>query len=393
MQNEQSVTIAFDPGTSGSKVLISYREEEYPFERVEKYFLINPSVRQLTEQTYKDLLDGASESVGPYSNLVSYIDPTSSDRVYFEVGETASKPGLLNVRDRKFEKLLAKVLAFLGYVVCGELQTNEWVGLNLGILLPFDEYNDRRMLMPWLRQILGGINECPSGGFEFNGVKIKNICLETIDCKPEGYGIYKAYQGERKNVEVAVLVVGHSDSSWLYFNNGTLVLNRSRTFPGTGMHDFIKTIKFTIIDELKAAEVLAKAGADLKPNILASLTQTKSAQEIEHLQQAIKQAKPQYWNDRRSEFRSLDLSELKSILTTGGTANFFAAELNLLFQELFKVRLNWCQTLMRKFMERFKVERKSDLHRFADGFGYYLTLPGVKQDEKKLIEVVGKKNG
>lgn len=386
MQNEQSVTVAFDPGTSGSKVLISYVENEYPFERIEKYFLINPSVRQLTEQTYKDLLEGASESVGLGSNLVSYIDPKNGDRVYFEVGETASRPGLLAVGDRKFEKLLAKVLVFLGYLVCCELKTNEPVGVNLGILLPFDEYDDRRLLAHWLRQILGAIKDELLSGFEFNGVKIKNIYLETIDCKPEGYGIYKAYQGER----VAVLIVGHSDSSWLYFNNGKLVPNRSRTFPGTGMHSFLETLNFPITYELKAAELLAKAGASLKPNILASLTQTKSSQEIGLLQQAIEQAKPQYWIERREQFNSLDVSEVSRIPASGGTANFFAAELDQLFKELFGIRLHWCKSLMLEFFERFKIERKSDLlHRFADCYGYYRTLPGVFRYVMKSVKVVG----
>jgi hypothetical protein len=334
------------------------------------------------------MLDGASESVGLGSNLVSYIEPKNGNRVYWKVGETASKPGLLNVCDRKFEKLLAKVLVFLGYLSRRELQTNEPVGINLGILLPFDEYHDRTLLVSWLQQILGGVDGQLSDSFEFNGVKITNIFLETIDCKPEGYGIYKAYESEGERL--AVLIVGHSDSSWLYFNNGKLVGDRSQTFPGTGMHNFIKTLKFTITSELKAAELLARAGAKLNPKVLAALTQTKSPQEIELLQQAIRQAKPQYWSDRRSEFRSLDVLEIKSILTTGGTANFFATELDRLFREIHNVRLHWCKSLMMEFFERFQIERKSDLlHRFADSYGYYRTLRGVERSEKKSGKVVG----
>ena len=80
-----SFTVAFDAGTSGSKVIVTYRSNEFPFEQVEKYFLIDPSVRLLTEQTYEDKLEYANERKGLSSNLVSYIDPQSDQRLYWEV--------------------------------------------------------------------------------------------------------------------------------------------------------------------------------------------------------------------------------------------------------------------------------------------------------------------
>jgi hypothetical protein len=385
MQNEQEITITLDPGTSGTKVIVQYLKDEFPFERVEKYFLIEPSVRKLTEPTYRNLLDGASESVGLSSNLIFYLDPKDGKKIYYEVGETAARPGLLTVSERKFEKLLAKILAILGYLVSCEIQTTEKVLVNLGLLLPFDEYEDRKLLTPWLKQIIGGMNDESVLGFEFNGTRISNLRLKTLDFKPEGYGIYRSFTGER----VAVLVVGHSDSSWLYFNNGKLIGERSRTFPGTGMHDFMKTLNFPIGYELKTAEYLVKAGKNLNSNVLAHLTQTKSSFEIEVLQQAILEAKSQYWSDRREQFSSLDVSELSQIPTTGGTANFFASELEQLFQELFEVRLHWCKRLMLEFFERFKIERKSDLlHRFADCYGYFKGLPGVNPYVKS-VEITG----
>jgi hypothetical protein len=369
-----TVTVAFDAGTSGSKVIASYEADEYPFERLEKYYLVDPSVRPLTRQTYQNLLAYAADGIGLGSNLVSYVDPKSGERVYWEVGESASRPGLLAVRDRKFEKLLAKVLGFLGYLAHYEIQTREVIELNLGLLLPFDEIEDRRLFARWLRQILGEIEDDAPAGFEFNGIAIANVRLAAIDCKPEGYGIYKAYPSDR----VAVMVIGHSDSSWLYFNNGMLNAKLSRTLPETGMHDFIRTLSFPITHELRAAQLLAQAGSSLKPNVLIELTQTKSDAEIEQLQQAIQGAKAQYWTDRRSQFNSLNVSDARLVTVSGGAANYFAGELNGLFKELFGIRLHWCRTLMLEFFERFGLERKSDLlHRFADCYGYYRTLPGV----------------
>jgi hypothetical protein len=66
-------TVAFDAGTSGSKAIASYRSNEFPFDRVERDFLVDPSVRLLTEPTYQDLLESAREQEGISANLVSDV--------------------------------------------------------------------------------------------------------------------------------------------------------------------------------------------------------------------------------------------------------------------------------------------------------------------------------
>ncbi len=100
-----AANVAFDAGTSGSKVIVSYQADEYPVPQVEKFFLVDPSVRPLTQQTYKDLLDYAADGTGLGSNLVSYIEPKMGGRVYWEAGETAARPGLLSVSDRHRQEL------------------------------------------------------------------------------------------------------------------------------------------------------------------------------------------------------------------------------------------------------------------------------------------------
>lgn len=156
------------------------------------------------------------------------------------------------------------------------------------------------------------------------------------------------------------------------------------------MHDFIRTLNYPITNELRAAQLLSQAGTKLNPTILAELTQTKSDAEIGHLQQAIKEANAQYWVDRRSGFSSLNVSDVRLTTISGGAANYFSSELNELFKELFGVHLHWCKSLMLEFFERFGMKRKSDLlHRFADCYGYYQTLPEIEQYQVKSVEVVG----
>lgn len=309
-------------------------------------------------------------SIGLSSSLVSYIEPTSGERVYWEVGESASKLGQLSVNERKFDTLLVKVLAFLGYLVKSSVKPSEQVKLTLGILLPLDEIGDRALLAKWLRVII-------AQRFSVNGQEINNIDVEKVNCKPEGYGIYKS----APSAKAGILMLGHSDLSWLYFNEGRFVVEKSRTFPGSGMHSFVKSIDFSTGYELSAAEILARAGSKLDPTILAELTQTKSNDELTYLTKAIKSAQPQYWADRVQEFRSLNIKEANTISAAGGAGNYFATELNQLFKENHGVKLNWCKPLGQEFAQNFalKSAEKAKIPLFMDSYGYYKTLVNKEQ--------------
>ena len=361
-----SITVSFDAGTSGSKVIASYPSGECVFND-ENYFLVEPSVRKLTKETYEKSLENVEGGIGLYSSLVSYVDPSSQKEVYWQVGEAASRPGELFVIERKFETIVVKVLAFLGYLVSLSAKKEPVkIGLNLGILLPLDEIGDRKPLADRLRAIIGE-------GFAVNGNEIKNLSIEKMNCKPEGYGIYKS----NPSSGTGILIVGHSDVSWLFFDRGSFVVEESRTFPGSGMHSFIKAIDFPTQYELKTAEIIARAGEELNPEILGELTQTKNSDEIAYLIQSIKAAQPQYWSDRGREFESLNIQLASSISAGGGAANYFATELNRLFKERFGVKLNWCKNLKNEFINHFglKSAGKSIAPLFLDCYGYYKSLP------------------
>ena len=382
----KTITIAFDAGTSGSKIIANYPAAGGCVLNDENYFLVEPTVRGLTEQTYHKELENIDEGIGLSPSLVAYIEPATKEWVYWQVGGEATKPGELSVNDRKFAALVVKVLAFLGYLVNSSSPTSERVGLSLGVLLPLDEIKDRELLANRLRAIIGG-------GFSVNGYVIKNVVVERINCKPEGYGIYKSYP----NPQAGILMVGHSDLSWLYFRQGSLVVSKSRTFPSSGMHSFIKGLDFPIQYELETAQLIAEAGAELNPEVLIGLTQTKREDEIAHLIKAIKSARPQYWKDRTKELESLDINLAGEICAAGGAANYFAKELSQLFKEKFGQKLNWCKSLKGEFIKHFEIKSadKSTVLLFLDCYGYYKTLatPKIKlvtnsgERSRKVLEV------
>ncbi len=180
--------------------------------------------------------------------------------------------------------------------------------------------------------------------------------------------------------------MGHSDNSWLYFDQGLFNSKLSQTFPGEGMHSFLKTIKFPIQDELSTAELIAKAGANLNPKVLVKLTQTKSQDEIAYLTEAIKSALPQYWREKRKELESIDIKKADMVSIAGGAAYYFAGELNQLLKEIYGIRLNWCKSLRTEFSQRFALKSSNRLvPLFLDCFGYYKTLVGLKVVPNSLI--------
>lgn len=379
------IILVYDSGTSGGKAIVSYVPYEFPRARVERYFLIDPSTRPLTQHTYKRAVEDLEPGVSNLGScLLSYVEPETTDCKYMELGETASRRGLLPVSDRKFEKCFAKVLTFIGYLVHVQMRTDEPLELSLGVLLPYDEIQDRYLLAQWLRQTIGSVGE-EAPGFEFNGVPIKNVRIKKLDIKPEGYGIYAA----TAEADAGIFVVGHSDSSFLYFGQGKLNITRTCTFPETGMHDFLRTIDFPIGYELWTAQILSEAGPQLKANKIAQLTQTKSEAEIELARRAISEAKSQYWLERMERFSSLDVSGLDRVYISGGAAQYFSTELKHMSQQIFKVRLNWCGQLMMEFCDRFSLKQTLPVvYRFADPYGYYRTLPGIERFESKNIEAI-----
>lgn len=378
----KTLTIVFDGGTSSSKVIAAYpaHDSKSVFED-EGYYLIDSGVRQLTKQTYNDKLSHLDKNIALNGSLVSFEDPKSEQMVYWEIGESVSRKGLLFVSDRKFETLIVKLLAFIGYL-SQNYSSKETIELNLGILLPLDEIEDRQTLGKWLRQIIS------EPGFRVNGRSFGNISINKINVKPEGYGIYKNSQAQR----VGVLMLGHSDCSWLIFSNGSWLKDFSRTLPGAGMHDLIENLRFPVSRELKMAKIINEAGEECNPEVLIELTQTKTQDEIEQLVKAVRSARLQYWSDRTRDLNSLRVNLASSVCVAGGAAYYFSKEIKNLFKER-KIKIDWGKSLKKEFCHRFEIKTSDKTaNLFLDCYGYFKFITEVRKVvptvEKPLLKVI-----
>lgn len=370
----KEIIVAFDGGTSCSKVVASYPSPKDAFAN-DEFFSINSGIRQLTKKTYESLSRNClGKSIGLNKSLVSFIDPKGK-LVYWEIGENTSRLGLLNnIKERKFEGLIVKLLAFIGYLVNKSKSYDETLALKLGILLPLDEIEDRQLLANWLREIIN------HKGFSVNGTKIDRVSLEKIDIKPEGFGLYKNSGSVLQNT--GVLMMGHGDCSWLYFGDGYFYEECSRTLPSTGMHELLSNLKFPIQEELVAARAIALAGKECVRSYLGELVQTKSDEEYAQLVEAIVVAREQYWQDRQKDFESLNISWVDSVVVGGGAAYYFSDELKSLFKEKHGLKIDWNKNLKRNFCDRFALKSSNKIaNLFLDCYGYFQTLSEIPQVE------------
>jgi hypothetical protein len=321
--------------------------------------------------TYEKAVKRENTNISVSHGLVSFVHPGTQTMVYYEIGNTIIEKGLVNVNERKFESLVVKILGFIGYLVNRtELPISD-LELEIGILLPLDEINDMQSLGKWVREIV------ENQGFKINNRTIK-VKISRLNFKPEGYGISRVYTDKN----IGVLMFGHSDYSWLYFENKNLHGNKSITFPGSGMHDLVSQLEFTIIQEISAAKIIAEAGIECDREKLLKLTQSKTEDELNQLIEAIKSYLPQYWAERTLEMDSLNIRDAEIILVAGGAAQYLAPIIKKLFKEKYKVKLDWCKNLRKEFSDRFDV-KVSDIATplFLDCFGYYKFLkdsPSVK---------------
>lgn len=373
----QEATIVFDGGTSNSKIIASFPDNN-SVSNEENHYLVSPWIRQIDKESYQELLEEKIEEETQISlndSLISFIDPKTSKMVYWQISTAIARKGVLFLEDRKFENLMVKVLAFMGYLAKNHYREIE---INLGILLPLDEIDDRKDLAKWLRQIFEG------DGFRIDSRKVNNVRIKRLNIKPEGYGIIKNASTQK----TGIFIIGHNDMTWLYSFEGDINKDLSKTFPSTGMHDVIEKLKYPITNEFEAARILSEAGKDSDREILRKLTHTKSDDELDRLIEELNKARKKYWRERREDICHLSIELADEVFIGGGAAYYFKEEIQQLFKK-HKIRVNWCSDLKKEFCQRFDLRTSNKTtNLFLDCYGYFKFLNETKGSETKISNVV-----
>ena len=221
--------LCVDPGASQTKIIYQLKGESSP-----NYLLMPPDVEPISQNAL-DLYFGSKGWLGHPSPLQQAWLHVN-DRV-FAVGAFASK---FDPEDRlnelKYENALYKVLTAVGIILeQHELNSRKKLSLQLALLLPANEYNDRQRFKEQLTFYLNR--------FSFRGQLIK-FKLERFLCRPEGGGLASIavvrnglnWLQQRK---LGVLMLGHRNVSALYFERGEM---KTLDSPLIGFSEFLDSV-------------------------------------------------------------------------------------------------------------------------------------------------------
>ncbi len=213
------------------------------------YRLVTPSKEVVLDSGYFSPLieEITQEKLDDYFELKGWAGITTPDKeAYINVGEKVYVLGDFakefdpedRIFEKKYEYALYKVLAAIGIVFQkNQLKQKKAVSVYVSVLLPWDEYNDRRRFKENLVRLLSN--------FQFRGQTIKvKATTDTIVVRPEGGGIAAGYILKKgadffKDKNIGVAMFGHRNLTALYFEDGRLIRGSSPKLGFTWLLDRI----------------------------------------------------------------------------------------------------------------------------------------------------------
>ena len=204
--------ICIDTGNSGTKIVYSFPETNKIHSLFMSSALAEVSIERMENQLKRSNWIGFSQL-----EEQAWIK-NGNDLV--AVGGLAEKFSPADRRtEPKYENALYKVLAAIGVIVeTHSLSKRKQFKVQLGLLLPWNEYRDQERLVEELKRL--------SSEYEFRGRKIK-VKIQSCTCYPEGGGIAIARVREKggnwfKKQRLGVLMLGDRNCTGLYFESGQI---------------------------------------------------------------------------------------------------------------------------------------------------------------------------
>jgi hypothetical protein len=272
----------------------------------------------------------------------------------------------LRLDERKYEYAIYKTLGVVGYLI-EFLELPGCVELDLGLLLPFSEYEDRELIEKSLRRNLET--------FEFCGRK-HQVKLETFRCRPEGFGMFVKginIKQPKANFRIGSLILGHRNASWLQVDHGQINFEASET-NNLGFSLLVNEVQklTSILNELKLTEAIFKAGWDINESELEGLIQahdqSNAAEERVRLKRAVITSRDQYWLQIKL-WAQRKAANVDFVVVSGGVSPYLRARL----QELLGKKVVFGDHLSKEVGERYAL-KKPQAARFMDCYGLFCTF-------------------
>ncbi|GAQ00173.1 ParM/StbA family protein [Leptolyngbya sp. NIES-2104] len=420
--------LAIDAGGSQTKIVYTYPASDHYH-----YLVISPEVEQIPKQRLQEYLDRQGWIGSPVAENRAWIE--CQDEVFILGAFAQNFNPEDRIKERKYENALYKVLAAIGVIVRRHnLPVRKKLSICLGILLPWNEYNDRDLFEDQLKLMLSN--------YKFQDLSLR-VEIERFLCRPEGGGIAVSRIRQKgsdwlRAQQLGVLMVGHRNVSALHFDRGELKVGDS---PLLGFSILLKRVEELVggLNLNQLASALSQAMKD-PPSMRVSvryssyenivlqypkwqelksiqaLSSAKSAQlrakEVDRIANAIELATQDYWEKLEQWLNkvlppSLNLDE---VLLGGGAAVYLKPNLERYFNYCESIgssysgtttrytalesgkhstKLDWSADLQAQITRYLGISTQNDrsesmVLRFIDCFGLfdYLVSLSSKQNEK-----------
>ncbi len=355
-----SLMSAIDLGSSGSRAI-------YMLGTVKDLHVTEPHVCQVTVQATKEYAKSSFTS----SNFSSgWVEAGGN---YYAFGSLAKRymKASLQLNQSKLELAVFKILSILGSI--SQIHGIADTPVNLAVLLPYIEFNDRELLELTLRDYLKS--------FTFCGIA-KSLSLETFIVLPEGAGAM--IQGRKMgtsfdNLNLITLMLGYRDVSLLQINQGEVVGGETESL---GFYNLVKSVarNSSERDHQRLTTAICKAGVNVSSSALKPLLNTVGHNHQEYkltqLQKAILGAREQYWLSLREWLRLQIKGDEEEIILAGGTSRYLKTELSSFLPTVTRAKLLWCEDLEKRIRATFpqKVKAHCLEYRLADVYGLFFYL-------------------
>lgn len=345
------LTVAVDVGGSSTKIFYQLSEDEE--KNRYRYLLIPPQLEFIREDEFKE-----------YQDMKGWIGHPSPKRdMWLKIGNQVVVLGHLatkfDPKDRlkalKYEFAIYKVLAAIGLIIEEhQISCNQAIRLNLGILLPYNEYRDGQKFQEQLTKMLAR--------YQFRGKTIK-VKIKEFLCRPEGGGLAIALLSQNgkewlREKRVACLMLGHRNVTALNFQEGEMVTAES---PLLGFNLFLERVcqlkSGLNPEQLVTALFRARASEAGQEQIYGNSYRSSSRplsypdwqslpdiqklamaedpqlrqKEIEEIHQGILQGKKEYWHKLKQWLDQVLLERLDYVVISGGSAEFLQPDLENYF--------------------------------------------------------------
>lgn len=334
--------VCVDPGGSQTKIIYQLTKDEKP-----SYLLMAPFVEEISEENLKRYLDKESIMSNPNPVRQAYL---KVNKQTFVVGYFASK---FDPEDRlqeiKYENALYKTLAAVGVIAESNQLNPKKISLQLAVLLPWNEYEDRSKLYQKLKEYLND--------FVFRGESY-SVELDKFICRPEGGGLAAIHTRKKgsdwqQNKKLGILMFGHRNITALNFEYGDLTGDS----PLIGFSKFLDNVieRTSGLDRDRIASAIFHGLESTKSeryensrfasqtfypewsklDAIDQLANAKDrdlrAQEIRNVAEAIDIAIEEYWTTVSKWLNRVFPNDLDEVVISGGASRFLEPDLERYF--------------------------------------------------------------